>query len=88
MDADISECEIITYPINQTPAAVKLSPVHSHSLSVLSPAAGPERQGDVHLQITGAGRGDLHTGLALLSHTPEPQRDGSQRKPWAMLRQR
>ena len=86
MDADISECEIITYPINQTPAAVKLSPVHSHSWSVR--AAGPERQGDVHLQITRAGRGDLHTGLALLSRTPEPQRDGSQRKPWATLRQR
>ena len=58
MDADIFECEIITYPINQTPAAAKLSPMHSHSLSVLSAAVSLERQGDVHLQITGAGQGD------------------------------
>ena len=87
MDADIFECEIITYPISQTPGAAQLSPTRSHSLSVLSPAVGPERQGDVHLQIPGAGQDDQDTGLALLARTPEPQRDGSQRKPRATLRQ-
>ena len=58
MDADIFECEIITYSITQTPEAARSSPMRSHSLSVMPPAIGLERQGDVHLQIPGAGQDD------------------------------